>query len=85
MISYLVYGQKFRNTDLDVVLDAGEYIVHVITNWNEKEYDYFVSFYGSETLFFKRNYVKNLPNSLGKSLSSLAIKDGKQTTKGSVS
>jgi len=79
-----IYSQKFRNTDLDLKMNEGMYVVSVIANWVGKEYDYFLSFYGNREIRFKRVYVKHIPNAVSYPFAELAKDLGRKVTKGTV-
>lgn len=70
--------------DLELELTPGEYIVHIITSWTDKDHDLNLSIYGSSLINLSRVYHKKYPALLAEGLEPLALRDGNQTVRNGV-
>lgn len=73
-----------KNIDLEVELTPGDYILHVVTSWIDKDHDLNISIYGSSLISLSRVYHKKYPALLAEGLEPLALRDGNQVTKNGV-
>jgi len=78
------YNFHSRNIDLEVSLSPGEYTIHIIADWLDKEYDFFLTFYGCVKLDMKKVYTREFPKLLTQSLDKVSIENGQMSTRGNV-
>lgn len=78
------YGYHRRNVDMEVSLSPGEYFIHVIADWVGPEYDFFLGFYGSVIIDFKKLYTREFPAMIHQSLDKVCVEQGKQNSKGPI-
>ena len=71
-----------RNLDVEVNLTEGEYEVFVAGHWKAKEYDYDLTFFGKEKVYFKREYTSKFPNKISEALTKLNVATGKSSSIG---
>lgn len=73
-----------KNLDVEVNLDAGEYVVILLALWKSEWYDLNFSLYGTELVSFKKVYNKFDPSIIAKGLQDESLARGVKSSKGGV-
>lgn len=84
-LTYVNAGYSDRKAfDLEVNLDAGEYVVIILALWNSDWFDLNFSLYGTELVTFKKVYNKFDPSIIARGLQEDSLLHGNKTSRSGV-